>query len=117
MSGEFTEAAYQKWAKEQEMSMEKEWKELKKHVLEMRGIEVDKAYLWTTYNDLLIKMDELERRRLPERVAELLENLDPIKVDAAYMTTGFETSGEMVGFAAAKALRTGDTSELEKWTK
>ena len=56
-------------------------------------------------------MNRIERRHLPERVAEILEKAEHNNM---YMTCGGLTGTTQI---IAKALRTGDLSEIEKWVK
>ena len=104
------------------MGMEKEWGELKKHILKLRAIECDKPARWTDYNDIYTKMVELERRNLPEKVAEILRNTDVNKqfcfqVDLTTVTYARYRVVQDVFDKLGKALTTGDLSEIQKWVK
>lgn len=84
--------------------MTPEWEELRNwaiHNMERRTLD---------------KMKEIERRTLPERVAKLLEGFDHKKwSQRPDMETGYFSEG--IADKVIAALRTGDTSELEKWQK
>lgn len=54
-------------------------------------------------------MAEIEKRTLPERVAALVDNLQP--------NEGAKWSTDPVCKMISRALRTGDLSELKKWQR
>lgn len=96
------------------MGMDKEWEELKEWFrAEAAGLLGNTAAIKCES-----KMSELERRSLPERVAEILENLDGDKFAEASTHQKYKRwSWELVVPEIAKALRTGDLSEIQKWVK
>lgn len=92
------------------MSMGKEWQELKGYV---SGLYGEKATIKVI--DILRFMEDLERRSLPERVAKLLDNLSHTKMIASNVLSPGADIVHFTNKLISKALRTGDTTELEKW--
>ena len=86
--------------------MTPEWKELKAWIkTHIRNVE-----LMVVVN----KMEEIESRTLPERVAKLIEGFDHGPWSRTRSLSTIYWSSEF-GEIVRNALITGDTSELEKW--
>ena len=63
--------------------------------------------------DVLDRIDEIENRTLPQRVAEILEKMDHEGGIIGQPSPQFAC--KIQADLIAQALRSGDTSEIEKW--
>lgn len=86
--------------------MTPEWEELKRRLKINIADQRDERFK-RGVEYAIMQILEIEKRTLPERVAELLEN--------AVMCNHWH--GPQLLPVIAKALRTGDLTELEKWQR
>jgi len=84
--------------------MTPEWEELKSWLISC-GL---------AYGSAVKKMEDIERRTLPERVAKLLDGFDFNRFDDAEPPLK-QCNTQYIAIWVTHALRTGDTSPLEKW--
>jgi hypothetical protein len=104
------------------MAMTPEWEELKERLKEERHKKFHNAEGHDLLRRALEIMAEIEKRTLPGRVAELCLRVNDQRLWDAWQAwveiQKYDWSQERYQREEiAKALLTGDTSELEKWQK